>query len=166
MPSLRRSLILYFLILLMLGLGIAGFVADQAVFSARSERVAATVKLIDRGADDRIKEANDKFDQELLASARLVSRTATLDYRNRLEQANRELSAMIQVFVLGQQLKSHPMLTLPSMTAELAFHQPMNRRNGPPIRGPMWDAMLGPVVQSIYTPLSISSFLESAEIST
>ena len=160
MPSLRRSLIVYFLILLALGLGVSALVADQAVFSARSERVAATVKLIERGADDRIEEANDKFDQELLASARLVSRTATLDYRNRLEQANRELTAMIQVFVLGQQIKSHPMMTLPCVTAELAFHQPLNRRNGPTIRGPMWDAMLGPVAQSMFTPLNISNFLE------
>jgi two-component system, OmpR family, heavy metal sensor histidine kinase CusS len=160
-PSLRRSLILYFLILLVLGLGVAALVADQAVFSARSERVAATVKLIERGADDRIKEANDKFDQELLASARLVSRTATLDYKNRLDQANRELYAMVPMFVMSQQLKSHPSMTLPAITAEIAFHQPVNRRNSPPLRGPLWDAMLGPVAQSIFTPLNIGTYLES-----
>jgi signal transduction histidine kinase len=157
-PSLRRSLIVYFLILLVLGLGVAALVADQAVFSARSERVAATVKLIERGADDRIKEANDKFDQELLASARLVSRTANIDYRTRVEQADRELRLMQPLILLGLESPLTPLSQWGALTTTVAVHPPMMRRGGgPPWRGPLWE----PVVQAVLTPLNISKFLEN-----
>ena len=157
MPSLRRSLILYFLILLVLGLGVATLVADQAVFSARAERVAATIKLVERGADDRIKEANDKFDQELLASARLVSRTATIDYRTRVEQANRELGLIHPMVFLGLESPLMPASTWGALTTTLAMHPPLNSRRGPPTRGPLWD----PLVQSVFSPLKdVSVYLE------
>ncbi len=160
MPSLRRSLILYFLILLVLGLGVAALVADQAVSSARAERVDATIKLIERGADDRIKEANDKFDQELLASARLVSRTATIDYRTRVEQANKELGIVHPMVFLGLESALVPSSTWGALTTTFFLHPPMptNNRRGPPLRSPLWE----PMVQSVFSPLKdVSVFLEN-----
>jgi signal transduction histidine kinase len=92
MPSLRRSLIVYFMALLALGLGGFAFIADRAVGDALSAREEAMRQLIDRNATDRILETRQKFDLDLLNHAREVARTAGTEYvtqmnlaRNRFE---------------------------------------------------------------------------------
>jgi len=159
MPSLRRSLLLYFLALLIAGLLVGAYLADRAVERAGSDKVEASVQLLQRGETDRIKEANDKFDQALLTSARLVGRTATTDYRNRMDQANKQLGLVYPLLFLGLQSGLSPTSTLGTLSTTLAFHPPLSgsNRRGPPLRG----VLLEPLMQSIFAPVQINAFLES-----
>lgn len=74
MPSIRRSLIVYFLGLLGLGFGLVAAITAQITDRTLRARDAAAAEAIDLRAEERIKEERDKLDKELLAQARTVTR--------------------------------------------------------------------------------------------
>lgn len=159
MPSLRRSLILYFLLLLGLGLGVFGTIADQVIGQALFDKEAASTELIDRNARDRLDETREKFDRELLAQAQLVSRTANSDYAAQTEKANRTLNVVLPLVFVGLDSPVAPSSLFGASTAMGALAPPAQRRGGGFLTQP--GPFFGPVIQAIYAPLRAESFLES-----
>ncbi len=74
MPSIRRSLIVYFLGLLGLGFGFVAAITAQITDRTLRARDAAAAEAIDLRAEERIKDERDKLDKDLLAHARIVTR--------------------------------------------------------------------------------------------
>lgn len=80
MPSIRRNLLGYLLVLLALALGAVGVLVDRYAQAAMRAREDAETKRIEEGFKAREKEAAAKFDAELLAEAEILGR----DLLNRL----------------------------------------------------------------------------------
>lgn len=76
MPSIRRNLLGYLLLLLALALGGVGLLVDRYAQAAMAAREDAETKRIEAGFKDRQKEAAAKFDAELLAEAEILGREA------------------------------------------------------------------------------------------
>lgn len=73
MPSLRRSLIVYFLILVGLALGGLGLLIDRFASDALAARLEAETTRIQHEADAAAEKARDKFDADLLTEARRLA---------------------------------------------------------------------------------------------
>ncbi len=105
MRSIQRSLIIYFLLLLTLGLGVVGVLADRVSSRALMEKEQAAAEAIGLRAEERIRDEREKFDRELLAHARVVGKTANNEY---IAQANIE-SRKFQFVINGPLLGLIPM---------------------------------------------------------
>lgn len=74
MPSIRRSLIIYFLGLLGLGFGLVAAMTARVTDRTLEARDRAAIESIDLRAEELIKQEQDQFDRTLLAQARTCSR--------------------------------------------------------------------------------------------
>ncbi len=74
MRSIRRSLLVYLLLLLALALGAVGVFVDRFANAAIRAREDAETRRIDQAFKTREKEARDKFDAELLAETKALAR--------------------------------------------------------------------------------------------
>lgn len=101
MPSIRRSLIVYFLLLLLLALGGMAFLSDSVTGRALADKEQAAVELIDRTATDKEQEEREKFDRELLTHARDTARTAIGEYAVLVDQTNRRLGVEFTLAMLS-----------------------------------------------------------------
>lgn len=80
MPSLRRSLILYFLVLVGLVLGALGLLIDRFAADALDARLESETRRIDNEYKTDTTVAADKFDEELLTAARSLAK----EYRDKM----------------------------------------------------------------------------------
>jgi signal transduction histidine kinase len=152
MPSIRRSLIVYFLLLLALALTGMALLADGVTGNALAEKEKATAERIDRNAAEREREERDKFDRELLTQAKVVARTAGSEYTSQLDQANRRLAIVSAVSALGTSPALAPTAGLGVITNTAS--SPVQTR-----RGTSYSPLWGLVSQSVYSPLKIDEFL-------
>jgi signal transduction histidine kinase len=141
MPSLRRSLIVYFLLLLLTGLGTVAVLSERVTDRALSEKERATVDLSDRLAADRVAEVNEKFNAALLAQAKVVARTAGTEYIARMEVANRRFAVYQDAPTVGLMLggAGEPHGWLAAATWETLSHFPPPGRRNPP--GPAFNLL-------------------------
>ena len=100
MPSLRRSLIVYFLVLVGLALGGLGLLIDRFAASALAARLHAETRRIDAEADAAREKAVDKFDDQLLADAKALAK----EYRNRMWGVTADPRRLADRFNLAMQL--------------------------------------------------------------
>ena len=80
MPSIRRSLILYFLLLMGLTLGVVGLFVRHEVASALESRAAADATRINADARRRLDDSKQQFDRELFLEARTLLREFGRNY--------------------------------------------------------------------------------------
>jgi len=95
MPSLRRSLILYFLALVGLVLGALGLLIDRFAADALDARLESETRRIDNEYKSDTAAAAEKFDEELLTAARSLAR----EYRDKMWSLTSEFS--------GQKVADH-----------------------------------------------------------
>jgi signal transduction histidine kinase len=143
MPSIRRSLIVYFLILLALALSGMALLADNVTANALAEKETAAVQLIDRTAADKEQEERDKFDAELLTQARDTARIATSEYAVHVEHINGRVGAVYQAAVFG----SVPALPGPGGLLNLYASAQVIQPNAPSQR---WWWRSGPLAWMLY----------------
>ncbi len=148
MPSLRRSLISYFLVLLAVGLGAVALIADRVIDGALAEKETAALELVDVGTADKLHQERDQFDRELLAHAKAVARTArtaVTDFSIEVERANNRQRIQQLVGLLGTELTALPLPTNPAwfQTAnwQLMNQSPNVSRRGSWTVGPVWNAL-------------------------
>ncbi len=101
MPSIRRSLLVYFLLLLALALGGMALLADSVTGRALAEKEEAEGQRIDLQADEKEQEKRDEFDRDLLAHARDAASIATSEYIVHVERVNGRASSGYQAAVVG-----------------------------------------------------------------
>lgn len=101
MSSIRRSLTLYFLGLLALGVGSVSILADRVMTETLETRLEASSEAIDLRAEERIKEARDKFDQDLLTQARNIGRVMQYQYFHRFERESRKFQCGLVTQLIG-----------------------------------------------------------------
>jgi signal transduction histidine kinase len=83
MRSIRRALVIYFLVLLTIGLlAISGFVYRVTAAALEAKKVS-TQALLSSQYDERVRQINLKFDEELLAQARALAGLAQAQYQYR-----------------------------------------------------------------------------------
>lgn len=157
MPSLRRSLIVYFLLLLLAGLGTVAVLSERVIDRALDEKERATAELYDRLAADRVVEVHEKFNASLLSQAKLVARTAGTEYVARMEVANRRFAVYQDAptvgLILGGVGQPHGWLTAATWKT-LTHVPPPGRRNAPP-PGPAF----GLLAQFNYANLRFEDYL-------
>ncbi len=158
MPSIRRSLIVYFLLLLALALFGVALLADGVTGRALEEKEQATVELIDRTAEDKEQDERAKFDRELLAQARSTHRTAIGDWAVHVEQIKIRSEAVIPAALFGLNTAPSPFAPLTAVIDLQAMHPPMPGRRGW-VSGPMWGAVVQAVVQANADELNYTAFL-------
>ncbi len=90
MKSTRSQLIIYFLVLLTVGLGTVFILADRVVDQVLVERQKASIEAIELRLAERIKNEREKFDSELLTHARLIGRVARAEYLPQSEGETRQ----------------------------------------------------------------------------
>jgi len=88
MRSIRRSLTLYFLVLLSLGLGIIALVIDRAAGRTLEARRDAASKLIETQYEERCNEERNKRDHELSDEARELYSQMQLRYNRKFDEEN------------------------------------------------------------------------------
>lgn len=134
MRSIQRSLIIYFLLLLTLGLGVVGVLADRVSSRALVEKEQAAAEAIGLRAEERIRDEREKFDRELLAHARLVGKTANNEYIAQANVESRKFQLVINAPALGL-IPMPGMMTGPvgaiSPAVWLAVSAPGRRNPGP-----------------------------------
>lgn len=145
MPSIRRSLLVYFLLLLAVGLGGMALLADQVTGTALSDKAAAEGVRIDQETKKREEEERDKFDRELLAHAREIARTYSVGASEASADAgevfNRRLGVTFQSLVLGAApVGLGPARPFTTLTAAVAFQPPAFAQRGRwTTGGPLWN---------------------------
>ena len=133
MPSLRRSLILYFVLLLAIGLGTVALLADQVIGNALADKEVVTAKLIDRTTVDRVDEESKRFENELLGHARVVARTAGIEYIARMDAANKRFAILQDAPTVGLMVSGLMEPTWSTVaTWKLATQTPAPRRGSGP----------------------------------
>jgi signal transduction histidine kinase len=160
MPSIRRSLIVYFLILLTLALGGIAFLADGVTGNALDQKEKASVDLIHLGALDKERAARDKFDRELLTQARDTARTATGDYAVLVDQTNRRLSVSFALALLGTPTSPTPggwLSPVVTQTMQPAYQG----RNGRWFSGQLWGPLFQAYGQANAVELRYTDFLSA-----
>ena len=85
MPSIRRSLILYFLLLMGATLGVVGLFVRHEVASALGSRAAADATRINADAERRLEDSKQQFDRELFLEARTLLREFGRNYSSQSE---------------------------------------------------------------------------------
>lgn len=158
MPSIRRSLIIYFLLLLALALFGVALLADGVTGRALEEKEQATVELIGRTAADKEQDERDKFDRELLAQARSTHRTAIGDWAVHAEQIKSRSDAVIPALLFGLSTAPNRLGPLVAVIDLQATHQPMPGRRSW-VSGPMWGGVVQAVVQANADELNYTAFL-------
>ncbi|MEO2089232.1 MAG: hypothetical protein ABGY75_07015 [Gemmataceae bacterium] len=157
MPSLRRSLIVYFLLLLLAGLGTVAVLSERVIDRALDEKERATAELYDRLAADRVVEVHEKFNASLLGQAKLVARTAGTEYVARMEAANRRFAVYQDAPTAGLLLagagEPHGWITAATWKTHTQFPPPYRRNTPPP--GPAF----GLLAQFNYTNLRFEDYL-------
>jgi two-component system, OmpR family, heavy metal sensor histidine kinase CusS len=109
MPSIRQSLIAYFLLLLGAALASVAVLYDRLASEAVEERKHAELKLIEQKLENRSNDAIEKFDSELLLHAKALARDVRQKYfllANRPPDQNflRRFQTSMGVAPLGQGL--------------------------------------------------------------
>lgn len=158
MPSIRRSLIIYFLLLLAVALTGMAFLADSVTGRALEEREESGAKLIEVNAQEREREARDSFDRELLAQARTTHRSAVGEWAVHVEQVKTRSETVIPLILFG--LGTAPSHVAPFAAAVnvQATHAPQpGRRNW--VIGPLVQALVQAVVQANVEELTYADFL-------
>ena len=158
MPSLRRSLILYFLLLLVVGLGAVGLLADQVIGRALAEKETSAATLIDTTAKDRVEEEAAKFDADLLNHARVVARTAGSEYWGQLAAANLRLTVYQDLPTVGLLAAGllEPNGWVSAASWRMTAHSPLPTRRGPPLPpGPA----VAPLGQVAFANLKLDEYL-------
>jgi len=134
MRSIQRSLIIYFLLLLTLGLGVVGVLADRVSSRLLMEKEQAAAEAIGLRAEERIRDEREKFDRELLAHARVVGKTANNEYIAQANVESRKFQLVINAPALGL-IPIPGMMTGPvgaiSPAVWLAVSVPGRRNPGP-----------------------------------
>lgn len=157
MPSLRRSLIVYFLLLLLAGLGTVAVLSERVINRALVEKERATAELYDRLAADRVAEVHEKFNASLLGQAKVVARTAGTEYVARMEAANRRFAVYQDVptvgLLLGGAAEPHGWLAAAAWKTHTQFPPPYRRNTPPP--GPAF----GLLAQFNYANLRFEDYL-------
>lgn len=158
MPSIRRSLIVYFLILLTLALFGVALLADGVSGNALDQKEKASVDLIHLGAIEKERAARDKFDRELLTEARDTARTATGDYFVLTDQTNRRLSVSFSLAMLATPSSPTPGGWLSPVVSQTM--QPAHpARNGRWPSGALWQAVFQAYNQANAAELRYLDFL-------
>ena len=98
MRSIRRSLLLWFLALVIVALTVVGVVIDGVVRQAVSGREQAAANLIRRQFEQRKEEELDRVDQALMDEARAIAQSAQFLYSN---NSSREQLNYISLLSLG-----------------------------------------------------------------
>lgn len=98
MRSIRRSLVLWFLALVIVALTVVGVVIDGVVQKAVTGREQAATNLIHRQFEQRKEEELDRVDQELMNEARAIAQAAQFLYSN---NSAREQVNYISLLSLG-----------------------------------------------------------------
>jgi signal transduction histidine kinase len=102
MRSTRSLLITYFLALLAFGLGLCAVLADRVVGEVLVEREKTASEAIDLRLAERIKNARDQFDGDLLTHARLIARVARTEYLPQSEVETRQFHRqLVPLYFVG-----------------------------------------------------------------
>lgn len=105
MPSLRRSLIAYFLVLLAFALGGVGVLIDRFAHDALQARESAESKRIAQEYETRCAESQAKFDDELLIQAQSLGREIRQKYnllaKQAVDDSAKRFSITMAVLALG-----------------------------------------------------------------
>lgn len=101
MPSIRRSLIVYFLGLLGLGFGAVAALTARVTDRTLYARDAAAAEAIDLRAEERAKDERDKLDKDLLAQARACSRLMQTQSAARSEADQRRFQIAVATPAVG-----------------------------------------------------------------
>ena len=104
MRSIRRSLVLYFLALLGLGLGAVGLLVDRFARDAARSREEAEVGRIEQAYEVNRKETEERFDDELLDRAKTLGRELDAKFSllaRRDEEFRRDYSLLMDALHLG-----------------------------------------------------------------
>ena len=96
MSSIRRSLTLYFLVLLGLGLGAVALLTDRVVGQTLEARQRAATALIEARYDERRREADRKLNDTLLNDARVLYSQMQSQYAFRFDQEGRKFRTTVQ----------------------------------------------------------------------
>jgi two-component system, OmpR family, heavy metal sensor histidine kinase CusS len=104
MPSLRRSLIGYFLLLLAMALGAVGVLVDRFAHDALQGRERAEQIRIDREHESHVADSQSKFDDELLIQAQSLGRELRSKYSDLNKQAVDESSKRFPIAMLAYAL--------------------------------------------------------------
>ncbi|MCZ2341361.1 MAG: HAMP domain-containing histidine kinase [Bacteroidales bacterium] len=142
MSSIRRSLTLYFLGLLALGVGSVAFLADRVMTQTLESRLEASSEALDLRAEERIKEARDKFDQDLLTQARNIGRVMQYQYFHRFERESRKFQCGLVTQLIG----AAAMGPLPPAVWSVGM--------GPSKRSP-FGPLSGPVIREYFVNLHL-----------
>jgi signal transduction histidine kinase len=99
MRSIRRSLLLWFLVLVIVALTVVGMVIDGVVRQAVAGREQAAANLVYRQFEERKQEELDRVDQALMDEARAIAQSAQFLYTNNVP--SREPLNYISLSALG-----------------------------------------------------------------
>lgn len=161
MPSIRRSLIVYFLLLLALALSGMAFLADTVTARALADKETAAVELIDRTAADKEQEERDKFDRELLSQARAAARTAVGDWAVQVELMKFRAEAVFPLSLIGTTPTTAPGGWV-SPVAVTQLTQPfysVPNRSGRWSMGSLWVGLSQALSQATAPDLNYTAFL-------
>ncbi len=117
MRSIRRSLILYFLVLLALALGAVGLFVNRVKRQTLEVRHQAAVELLDRQYEERAREEKAKLDQKLLNQANHLASLAQWQYFQRFRKEGQRYYTYITMAPLAAGLAAqspYGYLTMPS----------------------------------------------------
>ena len=101
MASIRRSLTLYFLGLLVLGVGSVSLLADRVMDQTLESRLAASSEAINLRTEERIKEYREEFDNDMLTQARNIGRVMQFQYFHRFERESRTFQVGLVTQLVG-----------------------------------------------------------------
>jgi two-component system, OmpR family, heavy metal sensor histidine kinase CusS len=106
MPSLRRSLILYFLLLMAVSLTVIGIVSHRLVLASLQSREVAETGRIVQEYNLRVQEAKNKFDDDLLNQAQSLGRElrgqySLLNNRRNSEEQQRNIRTLMFIYPFG-----------------------------------------------------------------
>ncbi len=161
MPSIRRSLIVYFLLLLTLALLGVALLADGVTGSALDQKEKAGVDLIHLGAIDKERAARDKFDRELLTQARDTARTAIGEYAVLVDQTNRRLGIEFPLAMLATPASPTPGGWLVPVAFQAVQPAHPSRDWGRWFSGRLWGAVSKAYEQANAAELRYTDFLSA-----
>ena len=157
MRSTRSLLITYFLVLLAAGLGLCAVLADRIVDEVLVEREKTASEAIELRLAERVKNARDRFDSELLTHARLIGRVARTEYLPQSDAETRQFhKQLVPIYFVG----FGPTHGLWLSTWQSGIFVP---RRGPGPSG-MQSSLYGSLIRSFLSNLQLSElFLKSID---
>src|SRR5260370_24948150 len=101
MKSIRLSLMVYFLGLLVLALGTASLLAYQTSYLTLQEKKAATEELINTQYEARCKEENDRLDRRLLDQAERLAQLVAFSIELPMPREERQATTFPLLLAAG-----------------------------------------------------------------